>query len=449
MSAPIDRPAPDAGQIPAPSSAAPDRSTESDAPAPGGIQFPPIPEPGPLPPSGIGAYGTPPLTPPVQPPPSSYPAPPQTAAPYGAPASGAPYSAPGSGAPYSAPPSSAPYSAPGSSAPYGAPGSGAPYSAPPSSAPYSAPADDTPFAGQRPVAYSVDPFPVDGLPPGSFPPPSAAEGVMADPAGSSFGAQAPAAMADPASATPAMGYAPAMGAPHATGAGQVVGASHAMGSGQAVGASHAMGSGQAVGGAPFVAAAAPVGVVTASTPPVTPTNPKSAATLIVPFLIACLVAAGLGVYGKLHEPTGIAVNVAGFSSPLTVKVWLTTLAFVLAIVQLFTALVMYGKIPVLKNARWLGAVHRWSGRLAFIASIPVALHCLYALGFGAYNTRVLVHSLLGCFFYGVFTAKMLILTKKGVPNWALPVFGGFVFTALSGLFVTSALWFFTTFGVKF
>ncbi|WP_426508711.1 DUF6529 family protein [Dactylosporangium sp. McL0621] len=186
----------------------------------------------------------------------------------------------------------------------------------------------------------------------------------------------------------------------------------------------------------------------ATAPAATPTSPKTTATLIVPFLVACLVAAGLGVYGKLHEPTGIAVNVAGFSSPATVKVWLATVAFVLALVQLFTALVMYGKIPILNNAQWLGPVHRWSGRLAFIASIPVALHCLYALGFDDYNTRVLLHSLLGCFFYGVFTAKMLILAKKGVPNWALPLFGGLVFTALAGLFVTSALWFFTTFGVK-
>ena len=62
---------------------------------------------------------------------------------------------------------------------------------------------------------------------------------------------------------------------------------------------------------------------------------------------------------------------------------------------------------------------------------------------------MLIHSLLGCFFYGTFAAKMLILTRKGVPNWALPLFGGLVFTALSGLFVTSALWFFTTSGVKF
>jgi hypothetical protein len=190
----------------------------------------------------------------------------------------------------------------------------------------------------------------------------------------------------------------------------------------------------------------PVGQVPA--PVVAPTSPKTAAVLIVPVLVACLVAAGLGVYGKLHEPTGIAVNVAGFSSPQTVKVWLATVAFLLAVVQLFTALVMYGKIPVVKSAPWLSGVHRWSGRLAFLVSIPVALHCLYALGFDDYDTRVLVHSLLGCFFYGTFAAKMLLLTKKGVPNWALPLFGGLVFTALSGLFVTSALWFFTTSGVK-
>jgi hypothetical protein len=187
----------------------------------------------------------------------------------------------------------------------------------------------------------------------------------------------------------------------------------------------------------------------ASAPPAaTPPTPKTLATLIVPFLVACLVAAGLGVYGKLHEPTGVAVNIAGFSSPATVKVWLATLAFVLAVFQLFTALVMYGKIQLFKDAKWLGPAHRWSGRLAFLASIPVALHCLYALGFDDYSTRVLIHSLLGCFFYGTFAAKMLILSKKGVPGWALPLFGGLVFTALSGLFVTSALWFFTTFGVK-
>jgi hypothetical protein len=77
------------------------------------------------------------------------------------------------------------------------------------------------------------------------------------------------------------------------------------------------------------------------------------------------------------------------------------------------------------------------------------MHCLYALGFEAYEPRVLVHSLLGCLFYGAFTVKMLALPRKGLPGWTLPVFGGVVFTALVGLWLTSALWFFTTSGIRF
>ena len=61
----------------------------------------------------------------------------------------------------------------------------------------------------------------------------------------------------------------------------------------------------------------------------------------------------------------------------------------------------------------------------------------------------MVHSLLGCFFYGVFTAKMLALPKRGRPGWTLPVLGGLAFTALVGLWLTSSFWFFTTIGFKF
>jgi hypothetical protein len=71
------------------------------------------------------------------------------------------------------------------------------------------------------------------------------------------------------------------------------------------------------------------------------------------------------------------------------------------------------------------------------------------VGFSAFDTRALAHSLLGCFFFGAFTVKMLILPKRGLPGWALPVMGGLVFTALVGLWFTSSLWFFTTHGVKF
>ncbi|HEY6424578.1 MAG TPA: DUF6529 family protein [Pseudonocardiaceae bacterium] len=55
------------------------------------------------------------------------------------------------------------------------------------------------------------------------------------------------------------------------------------------------------------------------------------------------------------------------------------------------------------------------------------VHCLYALGFQSYPVLVLIHSLLGCLFFGAFTAKMLLLTRRGLPGWAIPLIGGVVF----------------------
>ena len=174
---------------------------------------------------------------------------------------------------------------------------------------------------------------------------------------------------------------------------------------------------------------------------------SSAAKLVVPSVIGGLVALTLGIYGRLHSPTGIAVNIAGFSSPGSVKAWLATLATVCAIIQVGSALVMYGKVPRVTAPSWIGGLHRWSGRIAFLAAVPVAIHCLYALGFQNYSTRVLLHSIFGCLFFGAFTVKMLILPKKGLPGWVLPFLGALVFTALVLIWLTSAYWFFSTFGV--
>ncbi len=44
---------------------------------------------------------------------------------------------------------------------------------------------------------------------------------------------------------------------------------------------------------------------------------------------------------------------------------------------------------------------------------------------------------------------MLVLSRKGMPGWALPLLGGLVFTSLVVLWLTSSLWFFTTRGVHF
>jgi hypothetical protein len=169
--------------------------------------------------------------------------------------------------------------------------------------------------------------------------------------------------------------------------------------------------------------------------------------LVVPSLIGGLVALTLGLYGRLHHATGIAVNIAGFSSPGYVKSWLATGAVLFAVVQVGSALVMYGKAPGLTAPSWISGLHRWSGRIAFLLTVPVAVHCLYALGFANYSTRVLIHSVLGCLFFGAFTVKMLILPKRGVPGWILPVVGAVVFAVLVVIWFTSAFWFFSTFGV--
>ncbi len=167
--------------------------------------------------------------------------------------------------------------------------------------------------------------------------------------------------------------------------------------------------------------------------------------LLMSMAVGAMVAVGVGAYGAVHPPGDVAINVAGFSSFLSVKSWLGTIALVLAIVQVVTALMIYGKIQA--NGRTAAFLHRWSGRAAVLASVPVAAHCLYVAGFMATDARVLVHSVAGTFFYGVFAMKMLLLSTDNSPGWALPVAGSAAVAALIALWATSSLWFFTTFGV--
>jgi hypothetical protein len=166
--------------------------------------------------------------------------------------------------------------------------------------------------------------------------------------------------------------------------------------------------------------------------------------LVVALLSGCAVALVLGLYAGLHHPTKYALDVAGFSSPLYAKAWLTTAAAVFAVVQLVTgSRIIRGAAP-----GWMPAVHRWSGRIAILLTVPVIVHCIYALGFQTYSARVLAHSVLGCVFYGAFVAKMLSLVQRDkMPRWVLPVLGGVVFVSLIALWATSALWLFATKGV--
>ena len=134
-----------------------------------------------------------------------------------------------------------------------------------------------------------------------------------------------------------------------------------------------------------------------------------------------------------------------FTAPIAAKAWLATIVVALVIVQILTAARIYGKLQgVLRIPEpVVGRVHRWSGRLAVIVSLPIVFHCVFILGFQTGSPRVLAHSLLGTFVYGVVATKVFVVRNHGYPGWVLPVVGGTLFSVFVALWATSALWYFT------
>jgi hypothetical protein len=172
-----------------------------------------------------------------------------------------------------------------------------------------------------------------------------------------------------------------------------------------------------------------------------PQQDPAARRLLVVGLIGAAVALTLGIYGSAHNPASDLSITLGFANTITMKVWLATIALGFAVFQLLSALWMYGRLPLRAAPDWLGSAHRISGRLAFLVSLPVAYHCLYQLGFQHSSPRVLVHSILGCAFYGAFVAKVLVVRSENLPGRALPIAGGLTFALLVGVWLLSGLWY--------
>jgi mono/diheme cytochrome c family protein len=161
------------------------------------------------------------------------------------------------------------------------------------------------------------------------------------------------------------------------------------------------------------------------------------------WLVAPLVAFALGslTAGLLaaHSTRSKGYFRLFFSDPIHLKAAFATAAVVLACFQVFTAAWIFRKLPWRKPA-WVNPVHRWSGRLAFACTLPVAYHCIFKLGFQSPSTRVLAHSLLGCAVYGAFAAKVTIVRLHRFPRPVLPLAGGLLFAMLICAWYTSAVW---------
>ena len=178
------------------------------------------------------------------------------------------------------------------------------------------------------------------------------------------------------------------------------------------------------------------------------TQQKSMSIPLTAFAAGAVVALLVGVFGRVHDPTLHGTTTLGYSTVLAMKTVVATVAGVLAVTQVITALWLYGKLGI-RTPSWLGVVHRTTGATALLLSLFVAYHCLWSLGLevgslpdGApVSTRTVVHGLLGCAVIGAMVVKIVAVRSRRAPGWFLPVAGGLLFSLLILAILTSAVWY--------
>jgi len=161
-------------------------------------------------------------------------------------------------------------------------------------------------------------------------------------------------------------------------------------------------------------------------------------------LLGAGVAVAIYVAGRLHTPdyTFSLFGRVGLGA-IMLKSTLASIALGAAALQVLLALWIYRKLPLATSPpRPVPLAHRIIGLALFALTVPIALHCLIAYGVQLTSPRVAVHSLAGCFFYGAFVAKVLLVQSRRLPRWALPVAGGALAVVIGVLWYTSALWYY-------
>ncbi|MFF7992288.1 DUF6529 family protein [Kitasatospora xanthocidica] len=173
-----------------------------------------------------------------------------------------------------------------------------------------------------------------------------------------------------------------------------------------------------------------------------PSHPRRRASGLLWALLPVAVTAGLYWYGRAHTPD-YASSLFGrrFDDANQLKAQLGTALVGLALVQLLLALWMYGRLPGLPAApRSVRAGHRLIGLGAFLLSLPIAYHCITAYGVQVTDSRIALHSFAGCFLYGAFAAKIIVVHHHRFPGWALPTAGGALTVLIALLWYSAALW---------
>jgi len=174
---------------------------------------------------------------------------------------------------------------------------------------------------------------------------------------------------------------------------------------------------------------------------------------LVAFALGAVVAVLVGVLGRVHQPSPRGTTSLWFQTVIDMKVVVSVVVGVLAVVQVLGALWLYGRLGV-RPPSWLGTAHRVTGVLTLVLSLFVAYHCLWALGLEAGTLaggqavplRVVVHGVLGCAVIGAAVVKVVAVRAHRAPGWFLPVAGGLLFVLLVAAVLTSAVWYVGTNG---
>jgi hypothetical protein len=164
-------------------------------------------------------------------------------------------------------------------------------------------------------------------------------------------------------------------------------------------------------------------------------------------LLAVGVAVALYTAGRLRTPD-YAFALFGRSGldAIALKSGLASIVLGLAAVQVLLALWIYRRLPLAGSPpRPVRPAHRITGVALFALTVPIAVHCLIAYGVQLTSLRVAVHSLAGCFFYGAFAAKVLLVRSRRIPGWVVPAAGGTLAVLTGILWYTSALWYYNGF----
>jgi len=178
-------------------------------------------------------------------------------------------------------------------------------------------------------------------------------------------------------------------------------------------------------------------------PTTTPRNWTRFAALLAVFALSFLTIRLLAGRSAKGYPTPPFFHLF-FSDTIHMKAWLATGAITLGLFQVLSAARLFELFRCGPAGRFWGRMHRTSGYLAILLTLPVAYHCIFLLGFETTSPRVAIHSILGSAFYGAFLVKVILVRSERFPGWALPVAGGLLFAILAGLWLTSALYLFSS-----